>query len=100
VSQSSEGAVSYNETAEVLKLALDALDDPLSRATSNVVALHILNKLFDGEPLSVEGYRAAVERYALFLKAVHMESACSVFRHLLLENLTLELQALEGEPEL
>jgi hypothetical protein len=99
VAQSPESAVSHNETTEVLRLALAALDDPLSRATSNVVALHILNKLFDGEPLSVEGYQAAVERYASFLKAVHMEGACSAFRHLLLENLKLELQALEGKQE-
>jgi hypothetical protein len=56
---------SNEETREVLSLATAALEDPRCDAAALRVASYLHHEFNDGEPVTLESYRAAVKRYAV-----------------------------------
>jgi hypothetical protein len=58
------------ETTEVLKLATAAIDGPNGDAAAQLMALEVHTELSEGRPLTLEGYHAKVQVYAVITEGV------------------------------
>jgi hypothetical protein len=86
---SEKTAVPPEESNEVLRRATAAVQDPDCDATAQVVALHVLTRLSDGEPLSWQAYQAAIKHNTPITKRVPMDGELQNGRELLVELMML-----------
>jgi hypothetical protein len=86
-----EAAIFPKQGYEVLCLAADSLRDPHCDATVQLVAVDVLTKLSEGEPLSRKGYQTAIEHYAPITDGVSLHDECPGVRNALLTMLRMKM---------